>query len=244
MNNNRKIVSKFKIKAALATIILIFFTLSAFTVQPFEKSTIELISNHDDMIPPTFSEPEFREYSTSDDRLVFKVSFSEPNISEYDLSHGTFSMISMPHTFIIGSDPGNPVFPVFPLQILLPYKKDISALYISPGELIEIEKHKQNLQQRPIFPFQEPVPLRNEPNAFVFNIHAYQSSDTYPNEIYHASEVEHCRGYPILTLNIFPTEYEPKNNKLSYYTDVTIYIELKDTDSQHTMFRFNQNDAA
>ena len=54
--------------------------------------------------------------SLDDNHLIYTISFTPPTLSEYTLNDETYSKIHMANTMNIGSKPGTPIFPVYPLQ--------------------------------------------------------------------------------------------------------------------------------
>ena len=124
MNKIKKKSRFIKIKAAACIILMIAVILSASTIQSVEDKTIDsFLANDEDSLNKSLSEPGFREYLIEDNRLIYKTIFSKPYVSKYDVDDEIFSMISMPNTINIGFKAGSPVFPVFPLKILLPPQK-------------------------------------------------------------------------------------------------------------------------
>ncbi len=74
------------------------------------------------------------------------------------------------------------------------------------------------------------------------NTQIYNSNDPYPVKIIENSGVDDCRGYSILTVNLYPTKYFPNMGILHYYPHITINIDVSPTGKISPFFRNNKND--
>jgi hypothetical protein len=63
----------------------------------------------------------------------------------------------------------------------------------------------------------------------VIDQEAYESNSMTPGYTYESLGVHYCRGYPILTLNLYPVQYIPGQDKLYYSPNITIEVTLDDT---------------
>jgi len=185
--------------------------------------------------------------SSTSDHLILRKLIDEPQAHVQQLQDYTFTKITMPHTMLIGEKPGSPSFPVMPINILLPYGKEISNLQVIPLHKTSLNLANRNidLMQQPIIPYQQSLPIGTpEPENIAYLEDVYQSDGPIPQVQYTSLDVQYCRGYPILTLNLHPTEYIPQDGTLSYFNEFIIDITLKDVEQSNVMFRDDPNDEA
>ncbi|HEC82849.1 MAG TPA: hypothetical protein ENI53_03075, partial [Thermoplasmatales archaeon] len=89
--------------------------------------------------------------------LSYEITFIEPVLKEKSLFNNSFSEISMYDCINMG-EIGKPSLPVHGTKILLPYGKEIKNIDIY-GESIELNIRDIDLKEKPIFPYQPPVPI-------------------------------------------------------------------------------------
>ncbi|MCK4825340.1 hypothetical protein KA005_56860, partial [bacterium] len=77
-----------------------------------------------------------------------------------------------------------------------------------------------------ILPVQEPVPIsRNTPVAFTpKNPSIYASSNPYPGKLIEYAGEGNLRDYRILSINVYPLQYNPAGKKLTYYNNIEIEV--------------------
>ncbi len=154
--------------------------------------------------------------------LTYPISFSGIEIKEKEIKGMTFTEVLLPEVPTIGN-PGEPMLPVKSVGILLPPAKDIAYIEVTPLSSIQIPINNY------IAPAPEPVPIGYPaPKKLTINKEVYTSDEPYPREIYQNLGVQYARGFPILTLNIFPVQYIPAQNKIIFHQDITIKLHLKE----------------
>jgi len=195
--------------------------------------------------PTVLAENNNNDFGFEKEHILIKKSFYKPSFFKHNLKNKTFTSFSMKGTLSIGSEPGSPIFPVIPIQILIPYGKQIDEINIIPylSQEINLKDINVNLIEDPIVPYQPPIPIGTPlPSTYFYNEEIYQSCIELPDKIYESLGINFCKGYSILTLNIYPTKYNPINGQMSYYNDIIIDIELKDLNQPNLMLRNNVND--
>ena len=142
--------------------------------------------------------------------LNYNCSFIEPSLEKVTIHGEPFTKISMPGSFSIGEYPGTPVFQAVPIKLLLPQGVEVSNIQLT-ADTIEINPSIQgfDLKETQIMPYQQPVPIGEQPSEFIVDHLAYQSMDQIPDKMYETVGVGYCRGYAILTLNLYPISYIP-----------------------------------
>ncbi|MCD6223088.1 MAG: VCBS repeat-containing protein, partial [Thermoplasmata archaeon] len=178
--------------------------------------------------------------ATKDDSetLTYKITFSPPNLKEINIFNRTFTTISMAGCINTG-EAGKPALPVYGTRILLPYGTQLEGVTVE-GEREEIIIKEIDLKEKPIFPYQHPIPIGYGRPEFIIDEEAYNSQNF--SKLFDVVGVHYCRGYAILTMNLYPIEYYPKIGELFYYKYLTIRIELKKTGYVNEFFRNNPLD--
>lgn len=114
---------------------------------------------------------------------------------------------------------GNPQLPIRIESFVVPYEAVVSGIQVTS---VTKQKIKGKFY---IYPTQPPRPLDgSEPPAFVDpNPTVYNSSASYPGKTVEIISDEYMHGYHIVTVNIYPVEYIPKNREL-YLQDISFTI--------------------
>lgn len=181
--------------------------------------------------------------------LTYTYQFQEPTLTQQTINENTFTKIEMPGTFTIGNKSGTPTYQVSPVKLLIPYGKHVANIRVT------VDQTKQlNLLKDPLFPYQPQVPIndlipnqflnKGQPVEFVVDKESYKSMNKVPAEIFQSLGVGYCRGYQILTLNLYPTEYIPGIGQLSYHSKMTVTVELKSDGNVNRFYRADPDDRA
>ena len=162
--------------------------------------------------------------------LSFSFDFKEPKLKSHILLESTkYTKLSMPGCMAIGRDVGAPSIPVRFMKILIPYGYKVSHID-STAITKDVDISGFNLIDRPIVPYQNPLPLGDGEllqrildfiesikdfilfklfnigplgNLIAFNESIYQSNNVYPNDIIENQGVHYCRGYSILSIALW-----------------------------------------
>ncbi len=183
--------------------------------------------------------------STNENHMIFYRTFEEPILRTHTLYEAQYTTLALCNTMAIGSEPGSPTYPVYPMTILLPSGKQIKSIDVHPGALQQVNTAAQqiDLLSHPITPYQPSIPFGTPaPDSITYNDHVYGSSAYVPDRYFTSSDIEYCRGYAIVSLSLFPTKYNPKDGELFYADTIIIDITLEDATSQNGMLRDNELD--
>ncbi|MCX6667843.1 MAG: hypothetical protein NTV74_06390 [Euryarchaeota archaeon] len=173
--------------------------------------------------------------------LSYTFLFKEPSFKSIQASGSGYTEISMQGCMAIGKQAGEPLVPVKLITLLLPPKKAVASINVV-GTPIEIESNI-NFLEKPVFPYQKPVPIgSNEPQEFIINKDVYSSAASYPSAVYTDYHIGYSHGYAILDFGLNPMQYTPKDGTLVYYPEMTVTINLKDTDYVTQFFSNNPSD--
>ncbi len=153
--------------------------------------------------------------------LEFKVLTEDLKISEIMVETGEMcTRLSFKGESLLYRS-GSPCIPMKTLKILLPkdYCLESVEIGINKIEFFDLDYRLE--------PAQEFLPIGlNVTSEYVFNSNIYQSSDLFPGNYYSIEGVYGVRGYQILVLNIFPIQYIPNNQKISFTKDMDVVVNL------------------
>jgi hypothetical protein len=180
----------------------------------------------------------------SPDSLSYSFYFKEPSFESIQAGGSEYTKINMPGCLAIGQQAGEPNMPLKIVKLLLPPKKAVSSIDVV-GTPVSIDLSGIDLTKKPVFPYQKPVPIGNDkPQEFIINKNVYSSATPYPSAIYTDYHIGYSHGYAILDLGLNPMQYTPKAGTLVYYQEMTIFINLKDTNYVNQFFSNNPSDEA
>jgi len=175
--------------------------------------------------------------------LSYSFLFPKPSFKETKLHDSDYTKIDMSGAMTMGMQVGAPALPVNSVQLLLPPKKQISSINVI-GESIEINTESMNLMQKPLAPYQKPIPIGDKvPKKIDFDATIYASNERFPQKIFNDYNVGYCCGYPIVSVTLNPVQYVPTEGELFYYPEMTIDIELEDTGYIDRFYRNDKEDA-
>ncbi len=176
------------------------------------------------------------------DDLSYTFSFTEPSFHEKMVHDTVYTTIDMSGCMAIGERAGEPSMPVKFVKLLLPPMEKVKDISVF-GVPVEIDTGDINLLEKPVLPYQNPVPIGSEPlEPFAFDTGVYSSLDNYPSSLYSEQHVGYCRGYAILSLALNPVHYVPGEGKLFYYPELTIDIKLEEKEQINQFYRNNLDD--
>jgi len=181
--------------------------------------------------------------NTSTNSLRYTLLFQEPNFKSIQLRSSEYTTISIDGCMAIGKQVGDPLLPVKLVSLLLPPKKAVSSINVV-GTPVLIESNV-NLLEKPIFPYQRSVPIgSNEPQEFEINSNIYSSDSEFPSATYTDYELGYSHGFAIINFGLNPIQYNPVSGNLVYYPEMTVTINLKDTNYVNQFFSNNPDDEA
>ena len=176
-------------------------------------------------------------------QMTYLFEFKEPTLQPIQINDATYTSLSMPGCLSIGRKIGEPTLPVKAVLLLLPPMKTVSHITVSGNPVILLSS-TFDLASKPVYPHQPSVPIgSNQQPDFTMNTALYSTDALYPTERYSDVSVSYSRGYSILSINLNPLGYNPKQGTLVYYPDLSVQISLKD-DAPNQLYRDNPDDAA
>jgi len=180
--------------------------------------------------------------SSKIENLSYTFLFQEPSLKITEVNTQGFSLIEMDGCIAIGKNAGYPMMPVKPVTLLIPPKKTVSNVEIN-GIPVNVDLAGIDLVEKPVFPYQNPVPFGQSPGDFEIDNSLYSTDAFYPTVLQDEYHIGYSRGYAIFDISLNPIKYNPVNGNLLYYSEMTINIELEETDA-NPLFRNNPEDQA
>lgn len=173
---------------------------------------------------------------------VITIHFSNPSFSTIHIDNLTFTQIAIPDCFMNGST-GDPLMPLYPVHVLIPHGKKLSDIRIQTSEPLNYSQH---IRDAPLFPTQLETPFSDPQNGtdFSLNESTYTSKEPVKSSRLSNHGQGTLKGYPILTLNLYPLEYTPHSSTLYFYSDMTITITWSRVDQKghHPFLRGDRQD--
>ncbi|MBC7129210.1 MAG: choice-of-anchor J domain-containing protein [Thermoplasmatales archaeon] len=152
--------------------------------------------------------------------IRMKFDFIRPQLNQVMLAGETYASIGMGLPTI--GNAGEPEIPVKPVNVLLPYGAELKEIKVIAGEPILIGKAE-------IVPKQRPVPIgSDEIPEIEKDEEIYKSSEVYPGYLYKEVTTQYFRGFPIVTINLYPLQWNPSTQELYLYPNMELVVELKD----------------
>lgn len=169
--------------------------------------------------------------------------FDSPKFESISVYDSDFSRVSIPGCLSLGRQAGEPSLPVRFIKMIIPAFRTVSAVKVE-GSPMELNLGDINLIEKPVFPYQNPYPFGFEPEEFKLDTEFYNSNAFYPNKIQNDYNIGYSRGYAILDMSLNPLKYNPGEGKLLHYSEMTVTIELEETEYVNQFLRENRNDKA
>jgi len=197
-------------------------------------------------LPIASSLSELRESKISNDQNVLSYTFlfDKPTLTTSVIKERPFTKIDIKGAIEYGLEIGQPIQLGKSMKILLPAGKSIENIKVN-GELKEIDLRSMgiDLTRQPIKPFQKTLKIGEKPTSELdFDREAYSNPNPVPSSNYENLGIQYCRGYSILSLNLNPTKYIPREGRLFYYPEMTVEIKLKETGEINKFLRDSISD--
>ncbi|MBN1860257.1 MAG: hypothetical protein JW840_02225, partial [Candidatus Thermoplasmatota archaeon] len=165
------------------------------------------------------------------DVVTMTYSFPSPSISKTSVKNVQYDQIELTGSPCSGN-PGEPLLPTKGVYLLLPPHRTVDTITIS-GEKTFVGSGFH------LIPCGKPIPISvsrddatPEPDQGL-----YGSDQLFPDRLYSEIGVYEFRGYSILVLMLYPTQYIPHTGELYYYPTMTVSITLKEESSLNSLYR-------
>ena len=117
-------------------------------------------------------------------------------------------------------EPSVPMLPVKSFSLAIPTGAEVKNIKATYSE-------KKDLQgDFDILPVQEPIPISKSSQARFTpkNSSIYSSSSQFPGKLFEYSGEGNLRGQRILSVNVYPLQYNPAGKKLTFYENIEIEV--------------------
>ena len=175
--------------------------------------------------------------------LSYTFLFKTPSLKISEVNNKDFTSIELEGCLGIGKSAGWPTLPIKPISLLLPPMKTVSNVQVI-GTSKVLDLNGFNLVEKPVFPYQNEVPIGSPPGEFIIDDSLYSTNAVYPSSLKDDYQIGYSRGYTIFNTILSPIQYNPAEGKLYYYPEMTINIELTDTQNANSFYRDNLDDKA
>ncbi|UCD04242.1 MAG: hypothetical protein JSW73_01220 [Candidatus Woesearchaeota archaeon] len=182
--------------------------------------------------------------TVAEDVMIIKKNFEEPFLFPITLENQEFMVVELTNCISVG-EVGEPSLPVCPVHILISQSKVISNVDVDYFDETRID---YDLSNKPIVPAQKEIPISCEDVPdFALNQEIYNSDQPVPELIYENKGTGLMVGFNILTINLNPVRYIPKNGELYYYPKMEISVTLADgfgavSEQENKFLRLKESD--
>jgi len=211
---------RLKSKILLLTILILVFFTSAVV-----NSTNLTLTSKDSLNNSTL-------FASENDHIDLRISIPEIEIkNSYSPNGDEYQHLSLRGGGHL-AETGRPRMPFKTVRILLPHGKDLKDIEVFTGEFYRLKGDFY------IEPAQEQVPIGSSKQVeFKLDSGLYQTSGPFPKELHSVVGVYELKGYRILIVNLYPIKYFPAIGKVSYLKEMSISINLVDSDNINTFYR-------
>jgi len=161
------------------------------------------------------------------DEYEYTFIFNEPSFNKIIANNNIYTEIYIEGCININEEYGHPRLPYFVVNFLLPNEKELDKIDIKVKEPVKY------ILENDVFPQQ---PEENcdtadiaEP-AFYYDVEVYSSSEKYINKYYEVKPVGYLKGYPILSVRLYPIDYIPKEKTILFYKEIQLNINFKESE--------------
>ena len=179
------------------------------------------------------------------DKLSFDFSFRAPLLKEIEVEGSSYTSIASFDALTTALEAGDPALPIHFVKVLIPPGKEVQSVSVN-GILKDHALEGLDLIASPIFPYQNPCPIGSAlPAGLVVNDETYALAQAFPAADYRGERVGYCRGYTIYSVGLNLIKYLPAEGKISWYSDITLTLNLRESSSDNSFLRpDNREDAA
>jgi len=142
--------------------------------------------------------------------LSYSFAFNGPGVQVVQADGSEYSSIRVSGCMAVGKEAGAPMLPVKSVILLLPAMTAVTGVTVT-GDAVELASIED-----PVYPYQNPVPIGFEPEAFEINTALYASDSLYPSGIHDGYHIGYSHGYAILDITLNPVQYIPSEGRLFY----------------------------
>lgn len=125
------------------------------------------------------------------------------------------------------SIPGEPMVPYRKAAVLVPAGKEVVSVAVVPGE----KKILGTFQLQPAPPL-APLSSESGPPRAEAKAEIYGSSAPFPGKLNSPVGIQYKSGCPIVMVSLYPLQFTPSTQEVSYYNSLTLKVRLADKPPQ------------
>lgn len=174
----------------------------------------------------------------NDGSLIKSFIFSAPRINQVIIDDQVFDQVTMPDSAGVWNV-GEPDLPAYGVSFVLPSGTTVDTINVYPGPEVSLGTGFNVVPvEQPLILSQTSVTeLRRVKNQTI-----YLSDTMFPTTVFSLVGVYGFRGYAILVLSLHPVHYQPNTGRLSYYTELSVSITTKESNSIQRLYRGFEED--
>lgn len=192
----------------------------------------------------TIAKHEIFKIQYGDSNISMRIIFDEPSIKEISIRNITFYEISIDNLENF-ENTGQPSLPYMSLRIALPMNSRVKKIIVNDG-------YKKIFGEYLIKPGDMKIPTsvdtslkisKNESqNDSFIDEKVYNSDVFYPDVSYRLMSDGNFRGKKIITIQLYPIKYIPKQMKVYYSSEMIVTIETEIDENENQLYRGYEND--
>ncbi len=130
-----------------------------------------------------------------------------------------YTLLNLPDSPLAGH-PGEPLIPHRPVTLLLPPGETLDAIRVETGEWTRLPGQYTLAPAQPDYPLSMPDSVQPVlPDPVI-----YSSAAPFPAVNHSSPKIFWCKGYQIVTLNLFPVKYIPAENTILKTDRITVTL--------------------
>ena len=165
-------------------------------------------------------------------QLTQTYNFEQPEITQVTIAGQTYSRVYLPDCEN-GGIADQPALPARGARLLIPMGMQVvdinvvgTQVVLGDGYIIEPVSRQIPLSSKDV----KVEPPTKNPDI-------YASSLPFPGSLYEEIGPQAFRGYQILVMKLQPVQYIPATGQLSYYSDLTVIVDLVETGKTPALYR-------
>ena len=171
------------------------------------------------------------ESQDDENKITLTYFFGEPRISKIEISNEIFDHIEI-EGLSNSANSGDPYLPSKGVNILIPFGKKVDSIQIKSVNKIFLGKGYNVEPMEDIFKLSEIDNIH-----FIKNKETYSSNTEFPGLIFEEIGTYGFRGYEILILKLNPVQYIPNTGELTYFSEITLSINLIEDNQINLLYR-------
>ncbi len=154
--------------------------------------------------------------------LILTASATSSGSSDLSIDY-TFELVTVDNQWIIKDTqmreiPGEPLIPYRAARILLPQCATVKDVRVKHSTPI-VQKGIEILWGQPPCTYSGVSPEKVGKNEKI-----YDSDDVYPEKLVDVISVESFRGFQVLTVHLYPVQYQPQSQTVTFYETLTVEV--------------------